>query len=466
MTIDELITRSESALREAIAKRDAKQENLMKMRSDVAAGVEVPAESVPAAIAERDEANAEVARCQSELEQFRAEKAEDDKIAQLREQVVEVHPRPAYDQVARVGAEERTYRPDRDPKGKSFLSDVVAANVRGDYSAESRLARHMVEEERERGELVQRGIVGSGNFSGLVVPQYLTALYAPRARAGRPFANACRSHDLPESGNSVELSRITTGTTTAVRANETAAVSETDVDDTILSIPVQENAGSQSLSRRAVMRGAGVEDVTLEDLFSAYATTLDSTLLNQATTGAIAAATAITYTSASPTAAELYPKVIGSIAAVEAALQNQDPNGTAVVMHSRRWYWMQSQLSSTFPLIAQPYGLGFNAGGVNDGEGYNGAFRGQLPNGTPVIVDNNVPTNVGAGTEDVILSVSLPECHLWEDGQAPMMIRTDTGPSMKSNAIDIVVFGFFAYTFARQAHAQKISGTGTIAPSF
>ena len=468
MTYDELIAAAQAELRSAIAERDAKQENLMKMRSDVAEGKEIPAEDIPAAIAARDAANATVEQRQSALETLQAERAEDERIAALREQsATDVAPsKRAYDHVARVGREERTYRPDSDPKGKGFLRDFLGAQVLDSYESKERLARHMNEERVERGAQLERA-AGTSAFAGLVVPQYLTDMYAPKAKAARPFANACRSHDLPAEGNSVNISRITTATSVAVRSDETSDVSETDIDDTLLTINVQENAGSQSLTRKAVMRGTGVEDVTLEDLFSVYATTLDTTLLNQATNGLTNVATSITYTSASPTGAELYPKVVGGIAAVEASLLNQDPNGTAVVMHSRRWYWLQSQLSSTFPLIAQPYGIGFNAGGVNNGDGYGDSVRGVLPNGTPVIVDNNIATNLGAGTnQDEVYVVSLPECHLWEDDSAPMMIRTDTGPNMKKNMVDIVVFGFFAYSFARQAHAQKLSGTGLVAPSF
>lgn len=465
MNIDELIARADVALREAIAQRDAKQETLMKMRSDVAEGVEVPAESIPTAIAERDAANAEVTRLGEQRDALLAEKAEDERIASLREQVVEVAPRPAYDQVARVGAEERTYRADRDPHGQGFLSDLLARDVMRSQDASERLSRHMSEERVERGGLIERA-AGTSAFAGLVVPQYLTDLYAPKAKAARPFADSMRGHVLPASGMSVNISQITTATSTDIQT-QGSAVSETDIDDTLLTINVQTNAGSQTLTRQAVERGTGVQDVTLEDLFTSYATKLDATLLNQATNGLTNVATGITYTDASPTAAEVYPKVIQGIAAVESALLNQDPNGTAVVMHSRRWFWMQSQLSSTFPLLGQNFGLGFNAGGAVNNSGYAAGVRGVLPNGTPVIVDNNIATNLGSGTnEDEIYFVSLPECHLWEDPQAPMLIRTDTGPSVKSLGVDIVVYGYFAYTFARLSHAQKISGTGLVTPTW
>lgn len=470
LTYDELISRSERGVKAALAERDAKQEALMKMRSDIAGGTEVSPEDVTAAIAARDEAADVLAARESELATLRAEQAEDDRIAELREQpsIPTGVERRAYDQVARVGAEQRTYHPGNDPRGSAFLADVLSARVSNDYGAQQRLGRHMDEEIVERGDQL-RANTTSANFAGLIVPQYLTDLYAPKAKASRPFADACRQHPLPASGNTVTISRITTSTTTAVRSDETSAVSETNIDnDTALDISVQEIAGAQSLSRKSVSRGTGVDDVVMQDLFSSYATTLDSTLINQGTTGLSAVATAVTFTSGSPTAALLYPKLLQGIGEVEAALLDQDPNATAVVMHSRRWAWVQSQLSSTFPLIAQQsFGLNFSAGGVANDSGYGSGVRGVLPSGAPVIVDNNIATNLGAGTnQDEIYVVSLAECHLWEDPNAPMMIRTDTGPSMKTNAIDIVVYGFVAYTFSRMPHARAVGGTGLVTPTF
>ena len=89
---------------------------------------------------------------------------------------------PKYDEVARVGAEKRTYSPESDPKGKAFLADVVRGTVEGfnDFEARERIARHMTEERVERGEQLTRA-AGSAAFAGLVVPQYLTDLYAPAA---------------------------------------------------------------------------------------------------------------------------------------------------------------------------------------------------------------------------------------------------------------------------------------------
>jgi len=460
MTLAELIAQARTALDTAIGNRQREQDALVALRSDE----NLTEEAVREQVERRDAADAEVTRRQTALDELLTEEAREAEIAALQARNTPAANRaPAYDQVARVGQEERTYRPDQDRRGSNFERDVAAAFL-GDYEAQARLSRHMAEERAERGDQLERA-AGTGAFAGLVVPQYLTDLYAPAAAARRPFADACRPHDLPAQGMTVNLSRITTSTDTGIQASENTAVTEQNIDDTLMTINVQTNAGQQTLSRQAIERGAGVEPVVLDDLFRRYSTKLDSTLLNQATNGLTNVATAVAYTDATPTAAEFYPKILEGLSGVEAALLDMASGENIAVMHSRRWYWMQNALSSTWPLISQP-GIAAQMSGTNLGTTYGSGVRGTLPNGTPVIVDNNIATNLGAGTnEDEVYLVDRNECHLWEDPNAPMYIRAEQ-PAAASLGVLMVVYGYFAYTHARYTQARKIGGTGLITPTF
>ena len=199
----------------------------------------------------------------------------------------------------------------------------------------------------------------------------------------------------------------------------------------------------------------------MDDLFRRYASALDSTLLNQAVTGATSVGTANAYTDTSPTAVEVYPKILGALAAAEAALLAQAVPDYAV-MHSRRWYWMSAQLTSTWPFISQP-GIPTQAAGTNTGVGYNQGIRGRLPNGTLVVVDNNVGTSFGTN-EDEIYIVASSECHLWEDSNAPVFIRAEVAENLQ---VRLVLYGYFAYSLRRYPGAvQKISGSGLVTPTF
>lgn len=475
-TFDDLIISAEAEETQAIRRREkalatvkyihakAKQEARAKLTEDEDG-------EVAAAMETHTRAQEDVAGAKNKIIQLKqakaAEEANDLALQERRaDPVTAAGAKPAYDRMVRVGQEERTYHRGNAGKGGLFLKDVTRMYLFRDIDAEQRLSRHMAEERVERGQYLERaaGDAGTGAFAGLTVPQYLTEMYAPKARALRPFADACNQHDLPASGMTVNISQITTGSSAALQANEFDAVSATSMDDTLLTENVQTAAGQQSLSRQAIERGTGIEDVTMSDLQRALSTNFDSTLINQGTTGLAALAVSTAYTDATPTGPELYPKILGAMAGVEATLLGFATPDIAV-MHSRRWYWLQAQMTSSWPMFGQP-GVPANLAGVNLAETYGAGVRGILPNGTVVIVDNNCPTTVGAGTEDEIYTAASDECHLWIDPNAPQFIRAEQ-PKAANLAVTLVLYMYFAYSFRRFASAiGKVNGTGLIAPVF
>lgn len=358
----------------------------------------------------------------------------------------------------RVKSEERTYSKAAEAAGTSFLTDVVARHL-GDFDASQRLSRHMSEERVHRPGVEQRAVATS-NFAGLVVPQYLTDLVAPTARAGRPFADICRNHPLPASGMTVNISRITTATTVTA-ASENAAASETGIDDTLLSPAVITLSGQQTVSRQAIDRGTGVEQIVLADLVGALNTKVDDTLINTATTGLDAVTDAnvdVAYTDASPTAAELWPKLWDAVQQIQTAAYG---GPTHFLMHPRRWAWLNASVGTSFPFMnisRAPQ----TAGTLTDG-GY-GRVVGDL-GGYPVVTDANI-TIVGGGStnEDRIYVVNAQECHLWEDDT--MFIRAEQ-TAAASLGVLLVVYKYMAYTFSRYVSANgRIAGTGLATPSF
>lgn len=377
---------------------------------------------------------------------------------------------PKYDQVARVGREERTYHQGNDRNGGAFIRDVTKQFLYRDMESESRLIRHMAEEKVERGQYLQRAS-GTGNFTGLTVPQYLTDMYAPKVAALRPFADQCNHHDLPPDGMSINISKITTGTNAQLQASENAAITpDSAISDTLLTEAVQTAAGQQTLSRQAIDRGTGIEDVTMDDLFRRYATTLDSTLINQATTGLAAISTSQSLTTT--TTATLWGSMIQGAAAVEAVLLGWAAPDL-VVMNPRRWYKLLSALSNTWPLAYgnNPPGDPVQATIINKELGYNRGNRGALPNGLNVCVDANVTTvglaqAITGGTQDQIYVVPTQECHLWEDPNAPVFIRAEQ-PAAANLGVLLVLYGYFAYTFRRFPGATiNINGAGLVPPVF
>lgn len=376
---------------------------------------------------------------------------------------------PAYDDVMRIGAEARTYRPDTDPKGRGFLLDVARNYLSADPGASARLQQHAREERVERAQwyaLHQERTAGdstTANWAGLTVPQYLVDAAAPQISALRPFADAAtRKTPLPAEGMEIRFSKVTTGSSVVLQSAELAAPSGVSVDDTLGTGLVQTATGWQNVSRQAIERGTGIEDATMNDLQRKWAVTLDATLITQAATGLQNVAQAVTYTSASPTAAEMWPYLMQASSKLEQALQGV-AYPTHLILHSRRFNWLCSLVGTSVPFIGNQ-AVPPQMGGVTLTNEYGSAVRAVLSNGLKVVVDNNVPTTTG-GTQDEIYVVAADES-VWlaEDANAPLFIRAEQ-PNAASLGILIVVYSYFAY-FSRYANpASVVKGTGTAAPA-
>lgn len=351
-----------------------------------------------------------------------------------------------------VKREARTYAPESD---NSFLRDAYASQFLGDFEARERLARHTQEERIERRD------VTSANFAGLIVPQFLTELAAPFARAGRPTADIARKHALPAEGLTISISKVTTGTAVA-KQTEGAGVQNTDMDDTKLDISVNTYAGMQNVSRQALERGTGIDSLVMADLVAAYHTKLDGELLTQMNTDITQV---VTFTDGSPTVGELYPKLLDAVQRIQTNFYG-GPN--VIVMHPRRLAWILAALDSTNRPFALPTMNGaMNAVAVGEGSVVYGN-SGYSIAGLPIVTDANVITNNGAGTnEDLIYVGNTQELHLWEQGTgAPMMLRFEQ-PKGSELEVQMIVYGYAAFTANRYPNAWAIiGGTGLVTPTF
>ena len=375
-------------------------------------------------------------------------------------EAAEIRKEKKFDQAvapAVVKSEARTYSPKAET---SFIADAYSAQFNNDFAAKERLARHMNEEKIERRD------VTSANFAGLVVPQFLTELAAPFARAGRPFLEVARKHQLPDSGLVISISKVTTGSSTAVQT-EGAAVSETNMDDTKLDVSVVTVAGQQNVSRQAIERGTNIDSLVMADLVSAYHTNLDSLFVTTSATSLTNTITqVVTYTDASPTVAELYPKLADAIQRIQT---NFFAGPNFILMHPRRLAFILAALDDQKRPLAVPVPNFNGQPAIASGNGapiYGNS--GYTIMGLPVITDANVITTNGAGAnEDVIILGNTQEAHLFEQGSGePMMLRFEQ-PKASELDVTMIVYGYSAFTANRYPNAfSLIGGTGLVTPTF
>lgn len=411
-----------------------------------------------------DEAASEVERCKTNLAD-----------AERRAKVVDDNPLEPEARGAIARGSERTelaYRPDTHSSA-DVVRDAYAA-FNGDPEARDRQIRNNREQEAIYRDKTGKQLrdVGTGAFAGLTVPQYLIDEYAPLARAGGPLINmlSAVTKELPASGMTINISRLTTGTGVAAQASENAAVQETDSDDTLLTVNIRQYAGQQDLSRQAIERSEGVVQAIFEDLTADWFTRVDSALINaDGTSGTVlgirstAGIVAVTYTDASPTVPELYPKVAD---AIQQIATGRFAPATAMLMHPRRWGWGTAALdSSTRPLFVPSANGPFNALAVGNAPEY-GAVVGQT-HGLPIVTDANIPTTVGAGTEDVIIILRTSDARLWLAGDGMPRRFTFEATANAPSTVRLAIWGEVAFTAGKYPLANAvISGTGLIAPTF
>lgn len=358
---------------------------------------------------------------------------------------------------ARVKYEEPTYY----ERGQnSFMQDAIAAEFGGSYEARERIARYQNEVRIEKRDS------GSSNFAGLVVPQYLVDQFAPLRRAGRPVLDVSSQAALPAQGMTVNIGRLTTGVTSYVQASENTAPTESSPDDTLLTVNVNTTASMWDLSKQAVLRGVGIEDQLLGDAIRSYHTKLDGLAINGSGSSGehrgilnTSGINATTYTDASPTWAEFFPKLV---AAIQDISSNFFGGATHIVAHpSLIGCWLRALDTTNRPLFNATAGNPFNAPGTFDRPAYD--MGGLQILGIPVVSDANVPTNLGTGTNETAVIVGdFRESYIWEDnGGSPLYVRFEQPDG--NIAIRTVVFGFSAYTAGKYPVAfSAITGTGLI----
>jgi len=363
---------------------------------------------------------------------------------------------------AQVRADEAIYRPDGD---RSWLVDAFRASGIGGFNpqAAERIARNnAITLGAERRDAT------SSAFDGAIPPKYLLDKFAPVARAGRPFCNAIGSTPLGPDGISFTVPRGTTGTSGAM-TDEGAAFSETDYDVTDLTNSVRLVTGQQDISRTVFMRGNSVVDqILFPDLIAASETALNLSVLNGSGTAPqhrgvmqVASINAVTYTDASPTVAEAWPKFADAIQRINS---NRYAPATLIVMHPRRWGWITSALDSQGrPLFNfQMEVPAWAATAFGEAAKY-GQVVGTLQ-GLPVVTDASIPTNLGAGTnEDMVLVVRHFDVHLFEDSLFQLTFEQAIGPEKVRLAV-----GKFSLLIAGRypSAISTVGGTGLVTPTF
>ncbi len=380
-----------------------------------------------------------------------------------------------------ITSEPTTYG--RGSRGSYFL-DLARAQLKNEPDAWERLKRHGREIDvdlpkrakdredgkRELGASFEKRTNpnrtdGTGGY--FVPPLWLMDEYVPYLRAGRPFANSLRTMDLPPGTDSINVPKVATGTATGVQTADAATITSTDLTDTTISAPVKTIAGQQDIAMQLLDQSpVGFDSIVYADLLADYNMQLDrQAIYGTGSSGQLTGVTqvssivAVTYTDGSPTAPEMYPAFAQAVSQIST---NRFLPPTAYFMHPRRWYWLAAQLdSSNRPFITPMQAQEFNPMALQTGVSAEGPVGILL--GLPVLIDANIPTTLGGGTEDQALAVRTSDIYLWEGS---LQTRTLTEVLSGTMQVRIQVYAYVALMAGRYPKAiATMGGTGFAAPS-
>lgn len=372
--------------------------------------------------------------------------------------------RPVADVKIEVISNEQVYRPDRPER--SYFRDLYLSKQKGDREATDRLSQHSlaVRSEKEKRDITTTDTAG-GEF---VPPLHLVNEYIAKARAGRITADLCSKFALPPGTDSINFPAITTGTKTAAQATQNTGLQETNLVTAIVTAPVTTIGGIQDVSVQLVEQSPiAFDQVIFSDLIAAQALAVGTSVIND--TGgsgtlegfrSVDTVNTITYTDASPTAQETVSKIADGISQV--ATKRFLP-ADAIVMHPRRWYALASAAATGFPVVARQ-----NAAVNTVGQAGETAAEGLVGNilGLPVFIDPNIPTTLGAGTdEDIIIVSRFADAYLFESTPKAEVFRETLSAEA---TVRFRLYGYVAFTAERYVGVDTsiVTGTGLVAPTF
>jgi HK97 family phage major capsid protein len=368
----------------------------------------------------------------------------------------------------RVTGEPGIYQdPLKVPGGPSFFKDLRNAR-QGDWAAAERIQRnHAAQLETRTGDMTTVSGAG-GQFAP---PAWLVDEFIALARPGRVTANLCNHNELPSGVSSINLPKVSSGTTTAVQALQNSALSDTAMTTTSVSSAISTIGGKQVVSLQLLNQsGIPFDRVVLQDLAADFAKQLCQQVLYGSGTagqlrGLVGVANNTAYTTTSPalvsvtSANSFYNKVIAAAAGI-ATTRFLPAN--AVVMHPNRWAWcLQALDGNVRPIIAADGGI-FNAPAISTeilAEGSVGTI-GKLP----VFIDPNISLAANSVTnQDECYVLRREDLFLYE---SQLLLESFEATFADQASVLFRALSWSAFIPDRYtASVASIRGTGLVAPA-
>jgi len=290
-----------------------------------------------------------------------------------------------------------------------------------------------------------RAAANTTDNAGLIPTRQLTEVINPLANADRPFIDAISRGVLPDAGMSFEIPKISQVPTVAVTAEEAApsvptvavtaeeaAPSDTDLNDSFLSVTVQKFAGQQTFSVELLDRSSPAFYAELvKNMEFAYAKATDARVAT------VVAAAATDGGNRTMSAANLLDFVADAAVDVYSNTLGFAQN---IIVSPAQWGAIMGLVDSTNRAIytaVAPMNAGGNAAPTS--------LKGNI-NGLNLYVDRNL-----SGTGDGTIIIVNPESYTWYESPTFKL----EAAVIASGQINVAYYGYGAIATKVAAGAYK-----------
>ncbi len=326
----------------------------------------------------------------------------------------------------------------------SFFLDVARRALYGpaDEQLQGRLRDHSFQVRKHPAYAEARALSETaGAGSSFVPPDYIQSEFEAAAHPLRSTADVCRGFEISAKTNQIIIPAFTSGSSSGIDSTQNQTLVEGDPVDTTISSNVTTVASKVVVSRQLLDQSSPdsrIDEVISADLGAAYGAQLDSSVLTAA--GGTGALTGLLSVSGVPTvgAGSSVAGLLDGIATgYQVMIQNRYRKPNVCIMHPRRWL---SGFANAVDLQGRPLALPSTHPAALVGTADDGVVAEWL--GMRVILDVNVPTTSGSGSQDYVILGHSPDWLLYE---GPWSLQVDKEQLTYSMSVNLIAWRYAGF---------------------
>jgi HK97 family phage major capsid protein len=297
----------------------------------------------------------------------------------------------------------------------SYFLDIArrAINGHGGPDIEKRLRDHGNQIRLHSGYGELRGLdetLGAGG--SFAAPEYVQSEFQAAAHPLRATADVCKRLTVPANRSQIVVPTFQSGSSDGITTSQNTTITEGDPSDAAVSCSTAPISGKVTASRQLIEQASPdsrVDDVISADLGAAYGAQLDAAVLTGSGSGQMTGLLNLSGVSTVAAGSSVAGLVDGIVTGYQTMVQTRYRKPNVCIMHPRRWL---SGFANGIDVQGRPLMLPSTHPAALMGTPDDGVVAEWL--GMKIILDVNVPTTSGNGSQDYVILGHSPDWLLYE----------------------------------------------------